>query len=137
MNTIRLTQLLEKAFRADPEQLHGGRVWRLKRPRPLAPVLEKTLDGGEERDLYGGTLEAKSPDLLAFDGSDGGGGNRTRERFPRRLKNAERISLNGAARPSRRLPTRAQPARGPVAGSAHASAATVSAWRSRAGDDGC
>ena len=80
MNTIRLTQLLEKAFRADPERLHGGRVWRLKRPRPLAPVLEKTLDGGEERDLYGGTLEAKSPDLLAFDGSDGGGGNRTRVR---------------------------------------------------------
>jgi hypothetical protein len=58
MNTIRFTQLLEKSFRADPEQLQGGRVWRLERPRPLAPLLEKTLESDEERELYGGSFEA-------------------------------------------------------------------------------
>jgi hypothetical protein len=58
MNTDRLTELLEKAFRADPERLHGGKVWRLKRPRPLAPLLNKVLDTEQERDLCGGSFEA-------------------------------------------------------------------------------
>jgi hypothetical protein len=58
MNTDRLNQLLEKAFRAEPERLNGGKVWRLKRPRPLAPLLDSVLDTEEERELYGGSFEA-------------------------------------------------------------------------------
>jgi hypothetical protein len=58
MNTIRFTQLLEQTFKGAPEQLHGAEVWRLKRPRPLAPILEKVLDTDEERELYAGTFEA-------------------------------------------------------------------------------
>ena len=49
MNTIRLTQLLEQAFKSRPgAATRRPGVESCKRPRPLAPLLDKTLDGGEE-----------------------------------------------------------------------------------------
>ena len=57
MNTVCFTQLLEGAFSAVPESLHGAQIWRLKGPRPLAPLLEESLDNDEEREIYAGTFE--------------------------------------------------------------------------------
>jgi hypothetical protein len=57
MNTIRFARLLESTLKGVPESLQGAQVWRLKRPRPLAPLMEKSLDTDEERELYAGSFE--------------------------------------------------------------------------------
>jgi len=54
MNIDRFTKSLEKAFsRTAATELGGERVWRLRKPRPLAPLLEKSLEG----ELYRGTFQ--------------------------------------------------------------------------------
>jgi hypothetical protein len=58
MNIDRFDQLLEKAFTNTPaEQVHDGQVRWMREPRPLAPLLEKTLEGEEEREEYTETFE--------------------------------------------------------------------------------
>ena len=58
MNTDRFSNLLERAFASTPvTQLQDGQVRQLQQPRPLAPLLDQTLEGEEEVELYRGTFE--------------------------------------------------------------------------------
>ena len=57
MNTDRFSKLLERAFAGAPvTPILDGRVRELPTPTPLAPLLDKTLDGAEEIDEYAGTF---------------------------------------------------------------------------------
>jgi hypothetical protein len=57
LNTERFAKLLERTFaRTSVTELHGS-VRELRRPRSLAPALEKSLEGDEELELYAGTFE--------------------------------------------------------------------------------
>jgi hypothetical protein len=59
MKIDRFNQLLERAFKnTRPEPVHGEQVRRLHKPRPLAPLLDKALEGEDEIELYAGTFEA-------------------------------------------------------------------------------
>jgi hypothetical protein len=58
LNTERFAKLLERAFaRTNVKELHGSPVRKLRKPRPLAPALEKSLEGDEELEIYAGTLK--------------------------------------------------------------------------------
>ena len=50
MNTEKFAELLARAFaRTEVTELHGSEVRELRKPRPLATLLEKSLEAGEER----------------------------------------------------------------------------------------
>jgi hypothetical protein len=57
MNIDRLNRVLERAFRnTRPKQAYDAQVRRLRKPLPLAPLLDTTLDT-DEVELYAGTFE--------------------------------------------------------------------------------
>jgi hypothetical protein len=59
MNIDRFNLLLEKAFKnTTSEQVHDTQVRSLRTPRPLAPLLDKALEGEDDPDGYAGTFEA-------------------------------------------------------------------------------
>jgi hypothetical protein len=59
MNIDRFSQSLERAFKnARPVLMHDEQMRRLCKPRPLAPLLDKTLEGEDEIDTYAGSFEA-------------------------------------------------------------------------------
>jgi hypothetical protein len=58
MDIDRFTKSLERAFaRTSATELGGVEVWELRKPRPLAPLLDKALQGEEEREPYEGTFQ--------------------------------------------------------------------------------
>jgi hypothetical protein len=58
MNIDAFTKSLERAFgRTNSVDVRGAEVRQLRKPRPLAPLLEKSLEGDEEREIYSGTFE--------------------------------------------------------------------------------
>jgi hypothetical protein len=58
MNIDAFTKSLARAFcRTGVAEGRGAEVRLLRRPRPLAPLLEKSLEGDEEREIYSGTFE--------------------------------------------------------------------------------
>jgi hypothetical protein len=59
MNIDRFNRLLERTFqRAKLEHLDGGQVQKLPKPRPLAPLLDKALEGADEVEEYARSFEA-------------------------------------------------------------------------------
>ena len=59
MNIDQFNQLLEQQFKITAsEQVHDAQVWRLRKPRSLAPLLDKALEGEDELDEFAGTFEA-------------------------------------------------------------------------------
>jgi hypothetical protein len=59
MNIARFDQLLERTFRrTTPVPMHGEEVRKLRKPRPLAPLLDKALEHEDEIDTYAGSFEA-------------------------------------------------------------------------------
>jgi len=58
MNIDRFTRLLEKVFRSTTAaEVGGARVRSLRTRKPLAPLLDETLEGEEELDLYKATFQ--------------------------------------------------------------------------------
>jgi hypothetical protein len=58
MNIDYFNQLLDRTFkRTKPKLMHGEGVRRLRKPRPLAPILDQTLEGDEVTE-YAGSFEA-------------------------------------------------------------------------------
>jgi hypothetical protein len=72
MNVDRFTVLLARTFKnTKPQEVGGEEVRRLRKPKPLAPLLDKALEGEDEIETYAGSFEAWPGNVEELLGQEG------------------------------------------------------------------